>query len=1070
MGYTKEIYTIRIYLQDLYTPDTNIGLYTISGESELRYVETYVTDFDSFVPDYNSDYTGRNSFGEIKNGADLRQGGNKAYVSETQLTLRNENDLENSLKLLGINLVGKTVEINSNVLIYNTSGVLSSVTSEKRFYGQIRNWYINRDNQILILKGISEKRNADMSFEITKEEYPNSNTQDTNKTIPMTWGTFLNDDLRYIKYIRLESEPEDYIDNGSSNIIDFDNYYVKTDSGKLFLNIMPVYSYNASNTPPLISLNLVVKNRKVKTNNINTAYTITWCNSVGVPVPTSNIILNGLAGKWIKIVNGEGKNYYAKIYSADVNVKSDINDYRNGIINFILEEVFIESPEASTFHGAQNQSSAKIVTINKTYICDKKNTNGYAIGNIVQGLDYYNLFALKEIGTESKEQKYLKLENIDTQTQSVYNKLDLNNLTLDDSGQVSLVSCKRASYVRPYDPFEYEETSPDGFKTLGTFEPYFNSDPLNDWTRFLHYSNTGKKVYVQNKSEEALTPITLVVSTSGSYLSAIDGSSYSAQETDMSFVTGAEKTSVIEVIEFDMPIIDENTYFDNIYLAIDMESDFGTEFRDITYNETFPLLNNGSTAVFGYRNCFGGLIQIGSFQLEDRIYIAHYKNIPDNYWDIPIDTYNRDFRTISSYSKTTREPDDTTVFCGFKNYKFEDIDTVEKYNNIFKGYIAFGADTAHQTIVSPFVFKNKLIQVGIMFETVVDIQNEIYTPGFGRVTGDTWGGRWASDALINNPLSVIEYCIRSQNWSEKGGTEPSSGWGKEFYATPLIDTNKFPTQYGQVVDDEELQKKIATIKISRQIENKSEMTTSKIIMSLCKEMFLVQYINKNGIEDVKYLLSDETPSKTITREDCISVGQIIEPDERYIYCEPVLNYDYDNGANKYKKQIKVTNISNGVFNSDYVSGITSLTEKELIYNKCSDIYKRFTIINTPTSEWSNLKWIYKESDAITCLYNKLYWMTRSRLTIKVKYDTGRDIYCYDFVTINMPEINLTSKKCIIEEEIESKKNNYVQFKLVILDDNEVVDDRWKNSTNETTYPNYENSTDAVTYDNYKGRV
>jgi len=1070
MAYINEIYTIRIYLQDLYTPNSSIGLYTISGLSELRYAETFVTGFDSFMPDYNSDYTGRNSFGEIKHGSDLRQGGNKAFVSEAFLSLSNINDLDNSLKNLGIDLIGKIVEISSNVLTYNTSGVLTGVASEKKFYGEIKEWSIYREKNDLKLKGVSEKRNADMSFEITKEEYPNSNNADINKTIPIVWGRFLNSDERYIKYIRLESEPIEYIENNSSNKIDFDNYYVRTDFGNKFLNILPVYSYDSSATPPTISLNLVVKNKKVKTNFTNTTYTLAWHTSGGTPVYSSTITLNGLAGQWVKIVKGDGLNHYAKITSASVNVRNNINDYRNGIININLSEVFIESPAASTTHDAQNQSSAKIVFINKTFICDKKDTKGYAIGESVAGLDFYDLFALKEIGDESKEEKYLYLDNIDKQTQTAYNKLNLNNLTLDDSGQVSLVSCRASNYVKAYDPFEYEQSDYNGFKTLGSFEPYFYSDPLNDWDRYLHYSSSGKKVYVQNKSEEALTPIILVVSRTGLYSNATDGNYSTSQETDISFSTGAEKTGVIEVIEFDMPLIDENTYFDNIYLAVDMETNFGTSFKEMSFDNTFPQMNNGATAIFGYRNSYGGLIQIGSFDLDESLWVAHYKNIPDNYWNIPANTYNRNFKTTSSYLTTTTSTNDTRVFSGFKNYKLADINTLEKYENIFKGYIMFGADSTKPNVVSPFVFKNKLIQVGILFETVVDIDKEIYSPGFGRVTGDTWDGRWLLDGFIDNPLSVIEYCIRSQNWSEKGGTEPSRGWGKEFYSTPLIDTNKFPTQSGVVVSDEELQNKVATTQISKQITNNSDMTTYKIISSICKEMFLVQYVDKDGVEDVKYLLSKETPTKTITREDCIEIGSVIEPDERYIYCEPVINYAYDNGTNTYKKQITVRNVSTGSFSADYVSGVTSLAEKELIYNKCSDIYKKFTVYNKPPSNWSNLNWIYKESDAITCLYNKLYWMTRSRLTIKMKYDTGKSIYCYDFVNVNMPEINLTSKKCFIEESKESKKNNYIEFKLVILDDTEIVDDRWKNSTNETTYPNYENSTDAVTYDNYKGRV
>ena len=58
------------------------------------------------------------------------------------------------------------------------------------------------------------------------------------------------------------------------------------------------------------------------------------------------------------------------------------------------------------------------------------------------------------------------------------------------------------------------------------------------------------------------------------------------------------------------------------------------------------------------------------------------------------------------------------------------------------------------------------------------------------------------------------------------------------------------------------------------------------------------------------------------------------PQPKDIYCEPYINYGWDEGAQKYLSQIAVTHSSAAVYDTSYVTGITNPTDAQNLWNAC----------------------------------------------------------------------------------------------------------------------------------------
>jgi hypothetical protein len=254
--------------------------------------------------------------------------------------------------------------------------------------------------------------------------------------------------------------------------------------------------------------------------------------------------------------------------------------------------------------------------------------------------------------------------------------------------------------------------------------------------------------------------------------------------------------------------------------------------------------------------------------------------------------------------------------------------------------------------------------------------------------------------MINNPIDMLEHTLRLQNWSEQGETKE---WGKEYANVPLIDVAT--TEGG--FDYEDLNP-IKTLRPSRQIKKYNNAYTDKISRSICKQFFLCNYQNPaTGNESVSFIAykSLSTPSTMLTRADIVgSIGEVVYPKIKGIYCEPIVRYAKNNADGKYEKIIQITNANKATFDSSYVIGLSG-DEAELMWTRAHILWGAYRQVEPAPNDMANCDWIVTDEDAVWYLDTWLTYMgaintdgtpsgveyePKKRISFSVPYETGKD--------------------------------------------------------------------------------
>src|SRR5690606_35562240 len=124
------------------------------------------------------------------------------------------------------------------------------------------------------------------------------------------------------------------------------------------------------------------------------------------------------------------------------------------------------------------------------------------------------------------------------------------------------------------------------------------------------------------------------------------------------------------------------------------------------------------------------------------IYIS---NFPDSYTGKS--TKNKDFEEHIKAGGT---------WTGYQLFDLN-VSSKEEYDEIYKMLILVGRDKTDG--VSEYSEDFRLHEIAVAFETEADISGDVFVNYKGRKSGDD---------LIDNPISIIEHCLRYQNWSENG--------------------------------------------------------------------------------------------------------------------------------------------------------------------------------------------------------------------------------------------------------------------------------------------------------------
>ena len=423
--------------------------------------------------------------------------------------------------------------------------------------------------------------------------------------------------------------------------------------------------------------------------------------------------------------------------------------------------------------------------------------------------------------------------------------------------------------------------------------------------------------------------------------------------------------------------------FDEVFLCLDIEvSGDPSEWRVVKYK----MQSRGW--IGPDENHYG--TDFGSTLGADRKFFA----IPD-FWYTDADT-------DSFYPNKVTD----TLVTGQENFKLNfteisEINSVEEFGLILE----FKADKENY-------FEIKLRQASLVFRKTANVKDEIYTPLDGRIWSEpnTPTGKTASES-IDGPIDVFQHAKSLQNWSMEGAPTPANGWGKGYADPANVLINSTSNAVGSIVHDDLDIQGADSVSTARQLLEDNDGNTREITKSLCRGFWLAAWVNNQGEECLGQFTRKTSLalSQTITLNDIIpgSVGNIQEPDSRYMYSKPFVNYGKD-GAGNFSGSIKITrtdeNLTVNQDKIDAVSGDISWFAKIRLWNQGREVYLKYGSTNTPPRELTDLDWIsdapgavwylkqWFESMGVISVDGALDYTTapRNYLSLSVPYTISRD--------------------------------------------------------------------------------
>jgi hypothetical protein len=502
---------------------------------------------------------------------------------------------------------------------------------------------------------------------------------------------------------------------------------------------------------------------------------------------------------------------------------------------------------------------------------------------------------------------------------------------------------------------------------------------------------------------------------------------------------GSSSTGFWQVMEFTPPVIPADLQFDDVFLGLNMscKSTFasaasypgapsdpppGPPIDQDRLRIKWKRWRGPSVKIDG--GCFNKFA-IRVTDLTPSYTLAWVSTLPGFYFTNPIINNDSGF-----FHKKTNGPllDFVQHVSGYESLEFSGVTDKNKYDAINGVYVCLRSNTYNVTGVQDM----NVYEAAMIFRKRMSV-DKIYTPFSGRVFHDTWGSRKTSTDLIENPIDVLEHFCRLQNGSEFGDT---NAIGTAYSASMKIKTS------GDGSFDDATLATVKNLKCSRQIVDDSAAWTDQIKSSLCKQFFLSSYIDDNGYECVKYLLAKETSPDEVTFADIIGdVGEMIEPSAADVFCQPVVKYCYSPGADSFERNLSISNINAGAYSADYAIGFSDshvlgevASDGEVIWEKCSALWKRFQSIEPMPSDMSELIWVADYSTAVWVLDKMLQWMDKRRCSFTTSYTKGLAWNVGTHIKLKLPHnTNNTFIECVIEDIEKSKNDNTVSVKIVLLD-------------------------------------
>tara|TARA_R110001599_G_scaffold20592_7_gene77852 strand:+ start:1207 stop:4161 length:2955 start_codon:yes stop_codon:yes gene_type:complete len=313
---------------------------------------------------------------------------------------------------------------------------------------------------------------------------------------------------------------------------------------------------------------------------------------------------------------------------------------------------------------------------------------------------------------------------------------------------------------------------------------------------------------------------------------------------------------------------------------------------------------------------------------------------------------------------------------GYKQLELSGISTPDELRALLKVGVMLGVDDAQSSDIS-FTIKS----CGFLFTNSTDISKKVYTRFNGRLYDKdlVFANGWTTNNLINDPVGALAHTKWLQNFTnESSAVVPSVGWGK-YYPTGYDPLNKVADANGSYRHQDLNQLGWYGVELSKQITDRKDSSSKAISKDICNKFFLSTWVDKNGLENVTQIVQKTTLAitQTITQAEMISWGDRIEQDSRDIFCEPIVNFDYNVASKGFNSSISVTqvgvNLTTESDQANAVKGLDYLTDSSRanLWQRARALYTYYGVINEAPKVLSDNTWISKKDNA--------YWYLRKWL-------------------------------------------------------------------------------------------
>jgi hypothetical protein len=506
--------------------------------------------------------------------------------------------------------------------------------------------------------------------------------------------------------------------------------------------------------------------------------------------------------------------------------------------------------------------------------------------------------------------------------------------------------------------------------------------------------------------------------------------SYASFDVHMDFPFGSYLTydyMFAKALKFGLPEIPSDINIDSVYLGLKMKSQWGYfPFLTGDNRKTIYALMKRFLYTKPVDRVMSGLI------FNEQLTANYIDNIPDFY------AINGDGDNANFFRESTPTGGIYNEISGYTlsgAFQFTGL-TREIYNTyshgalIIRHYLNHASPDDRGLNEDDFL---KIYELALIIKlSDQNIKSSIFSPLSGRIFNDTWGTRKTAANLIQKPIDILEHACRLQDWSETG--ETGTEWGKE-YAT----TAKIKTGAGLEGSFDHANLNTLTDQTPAfQIFDEAKAYTDELKKLICRVYDVCTYIDQDGKECVE-TMALINPAETITIDDLMTdPEEIEEPKTELVYCEPVVNYQYNVGSGDYDKTLRVYNIQASAEGGAWTassSGFANQTDAEAVLGIYAALWERFHTVEKCPSDFSDMIILQSYADALAYIKRKGNAMGKRRQRVIVNYSKGKDYHFAKHVMLNLPhQTNGQDVECMIENMTASKNENRVELNLLLLED------------------------------------